>query len=84
MASKIVPAARACKGCGVRWAQGKAGLCRTCERAAGDTRTNFDRERERVEEQQEAAAQRALTEETRPARLRVIDGVEYFVTWDGT
>lgn len=74
-----------CQSCFKRWAQ-ERGLCRTCSRKAGDRRTTRDRDSARS---QRRALRQPATRYTPPppvarAHERVIDGVVYEVTWDGT
>ncbi len=74
-----------CGSCGQRHAQHK-GLCRTCERAAGfDTRSDFERDRDR-QARRDAALRAARTRRNPNDRswpAYIVDGVEYEVTWDG-
>jgi hypothetical protein len=74
----------ACRRCGLKWAQ-KAGLCRTCERETGsDNRSIFERERDRqLKREAQIEALRVKPEPAVP-RARVIDGVEYEITFDGS
>ena len=77
---------RGCSACKTRWAQGKRGLCRSCERAAGDTRNTVEREGERVERmraKQTGADPPPSADEPR-TRTHVIDGIEYVTVWDGS
>jgi hypothetical protein len=73
-----------CTCCGVRWKQGRRGLCRRCERQlAGDTRNTVAREAEVVGRQQRYLELKKR-EYQRPPRFRVVDGVEYQIQFDGT
>jgi hypothetical protein len=78
-----IPYGKACSGCGERWAQGRTGLCATCQT---DQRPRLELERAKVEaEAQQLASLRsvqAMAPHTRP--VRTIDGREFEVVWDGT
>ena len=73
---------RPCQRCFVRW-EPRGGLCRRCQRETGaDTRTTFERERDRLAEH--AAAVPPLPPPERTARgTRIIDGVEFEVVFSG-
>lgn len=74
-----------CRQCNERYSQ-ERGLCRRCQRALGDVRTNQDRDRERIER---AARRRRraspLVESPEPTREVVTIGTtEYEVVWNGS
>ena len=75
---------RACSACKDKWAQGKKGLCRSCERAAGDTRTTMDRDGERVERMRAKHTDPPPSADAPRTRTRIVDGIEYETVWDGT
>lgn len=73
---------RMCVNHPAKWAQSKLGLCRECERAAGDERDNKAREAEVV-------ARRSRQKHVEPpafAGYREIHyrGIAYLVIWDGS
>jgi threonine dehydrogenase-like Zn-dependent dehydrogenase len=73
-----------CRRCQERCAQGGTGLCRRCQRETGDTKTNKERERERIERHRPKLFVPAADLKPRPSRTVVIGGVEYEVTFDGS
>ena len=81
-----VKAPSLCVQCGVRWRQSSKGLCRQCERAAGDTRTTRDLDRERLERLKAKASfeQTVAMPTQREPRIVVIENQEYEVVWDGS
>jgi hypothetical protein len=78
--------AHLCTSCQARWRQSKLGLCRTCENDQRNRVSTIERDAARLEAQRQrlAALERREGAEHRPLRTRVIDGVAYDVTWDGT
>lgn len=74
-----------CTNCGIRWPQ-KGGLCRTCDREAGDTRTTFERERDKVFRDERNAARRGIPPPPGmpPPREITVHGIDYLVIWDGS
>jgi hypothetical protein len=74
-----------CRRCALKYAQSH-GLCRTCERETGvDNRSIFERERDRIAKQQRELEQcQRVTYAPRPPATRVINGVEFEITWDGS
>jgi hypothetical protein len=73
-----------CRRCALKWAQ-THGLCRRCERETGvDERSVFERERDRIaRRRRELESCQRATAAPRPFATRVIDGIEYEITWDG-
>lgn len=73
-----------CKRCHVKWPQWQ-GLCRSCWRELGDTRSQADWDAEALGVQKR---RRPLVppapDVPREPIIKVIDGVEYEVNWDGT
>lgn len=88
--SRVAPPPSAiCRECGLRHKQ-HAGLCRQCQRRAGDRSTYFERERAEVlkAESRERARMREaerlrLERVEKPERVVVADGLEWIVAWDG-
>lgn len=81
------PTAQACKDCGVRYSQNRTGLCRTCLKAAGLFYGVLEVERRRLEEQRARDQRRKVPLEElqpRPALVKVINGVEFEINWDGS
>lgn len=81
------PTAQACKDCGHRYAQDRTGLCRTCLKAAGRFYGVLEVERLRLEAARAADQRRRVPREElqpRPPIVKVIGGVEFEVTWDGS
>lgn len=75
-----------CKKCGRKWAQDRTRLCRTCLKAEGQFYGVLEMERRRLEERLARGRYRHVPPEDllpRPDLEKVIDGVHYFVTWDG-
>jgi hypothetical protein len=76
-----IPPPQRCVGCGWRWRQ-DGGLCRSCARAGGDTARTADRDAESLARQRARQARPAAGAVPALA-VRVIDGVEYVVVYDG-
>lgn len=74
-------AARRCTTCGIRWPQGRGGICRRCARSNGDTRTDIEKELEFVAklDSEKLAAQPEA--ELLPPREVVIGRQTYLVMW---
>jgi hypothetical protein len=74
-----------CHRCGVKYQQGHR-LCRSCQRETGvDNRSIFERERDRIAKQQHELQQcQRVTYVPRVPATRVINGVEFEITWDGS
>lgn len=72
---------RPCQRCGKRWAQ-DAGLCRRCGRETGAYQLNCQQADAALIERQRAAQHVAVVVSRQP-RIRVIDGQEFEVVFDG-
>lgn len=71
-----------CRRCGRRYQHGN-GLCHTCGRLAGDTRTTREREADRIAAHEAGLTRVVETPPGAPRTLRIA-GVDYEVMWDGT
>lgn len=72
--------ARLCDRCGVRWKQ-DGEWCRRCADETGQTRTAFERERDRVARQQAAIVR---VGPPLPHRELTLNGVIFEVMFDGS
>jgi predicted Fe-S protein YdhL (DUF1289 family) len=83
-----IPAGR-CRRCRVKWSQAATGFCRGCGREASvvDYQSIRDGEAARIAAQAERLERLRTPEEERTPRPpvhRVVEGVLYEITWDGS